>query len=46
MNSINIYMVSSLRGGALLVVAFDSKCFVESATVVIVEGILFFPFAM
>jgi hypothetical protein len=38
-------MVSSLEGGALLVV-FDSEQFVESATIVLVEGVLLFSFVM
>jgi hypothetical protein len=36
--------VSSLRGSSFLV--FDFKHFVESTAVVLVERILFFPFAM
>jgi hypothetical protein len=30
----------------LLVVVLDSKCFVESAVIVFIEGILFLPFTM
>jgi hypothetical protein len=36
--------VSSLRSSAFLV--FDSKCFVESAAVVFMKGVLFLLFAM
>jgi hypothetical protein len=43
-DSINVYVVSSLGGSAFLV--FDSKHFVESAVVVFVKGILFLPFTM
>jgi hypothetical protein len=43
-DSIDVHVVSSLRGSTFLV--FDFKCFVESAVVVFVEGILFLPFAM
>jgi hypothetical protein len=43
-DSIDIHVVSSLRGSTLLVL--DPKCFVESAVVVFVEGILFLPFTM
>jgi hypothetical protein len=45
-DSINIHMVSSLGGGVLLVVVLDPKHFVESAAIVFIEGVLFFPFAM
>jgi hypothetical protein len=44
MDSIDVHVVSSLRGGAFLV--FNSKCLVESAVVVFVEGVLFLPFAV
>jgi hypothetical protein len=43
-DSIDVYMVSSLRGSSFLV--FDSKHFVESTMKAIVEGILFLPFAV
>jgi hypothetical protein len=45
-NSVNIYVVSSLRGGAFLVMVFNSKCFVESTAIILVEGVLFLPFAI
>jgi hypothetical protein len=45
-NSVDIHVVSSLRGSMLLVVVFDSKRFVESTAKAIVEGVLFLPFAM
>jgi hypothetical protein len=39
-------MVSSLRGGVLLVVILNSKHFVESAAIAFMKGVLFLPFAM
>jgi hypothetical protein len=45
-DGVDIHVVSSLRGGAFLVVVLDSKHFVESAAIVLVEGVLFLPFAM
>jgi hypothetical protein len=43
-DSINVYVVSLLRGSSFLV--FNSKCFVESTAVVLMERILFFPFSV
>jgi hypothetical protein len=45
-DSINIHMVSSLRGSSLLVLVFDSKHFVESAAKAVMESVLFLPFAV
>ena len=47
-NSVDIYVVSSLRGGFLSIVgvSFDSKGFVEFSAVIVFEGDLFLPFAM
>jgi hypothetical protein len=45
-NSIDIHVVSSLRGGMFLVVVLDSKCFVESTAIILMEGILFLLFAV
>jgi hypothetical protein len=45
-DSIDIHMVSSLRGSSLLVLVFDSKHFVESTMKAIMEGILLLLFAM
>jgi hypothetical protein len=43
-NSIDIHVVSSLRGGVFLIL--DSKHFVESTAIVFVEGVLFFLFSV
>jgi hypothetical protein len=43
-DSIDIHVVSFLRSSAFLV--FDSKCFIESTVVVLVEEVLFLPFAI
>jgi hypothetical protein len=45
-DSIDVHMVSSLRGSSFLVLVFDSKHFVESTTKAIVKGVLFLPFAV
>jgi hypothetical protein len=45
-DSIDIHMVSSLRGSSFLVLVFDSKCFVESTAKAIMEGVLFLLFTM
>ena len=48
-NSVDIHVVSSLRGGlpsVIVGVSFDSKGFVESSTIIVFEGDLFLPFAM
>jgi hypothetical protein len=39
-------MMSSLRGSAFLVVVLDSKHFVESTMIILIEGVLFLLFAM
>jgi hypothetical protein len=43
-DSIDVHMVSSLRGSLLLVLVFDSKCFVESTAKAVMEGVLFLSF--
>jgi hypothetical protein len=45
-DSIDIHMMSSLRGSTLLVLILDSKCFVESTAEAFVKGILFLSFAV